>query len=232
MNATIRLYLFAIVYMLDIMVLPSDIVFVSSHYPLNTYFSIKTRATFKKYTKMHGYHFYYDTDDVEPSETQPKNLHYRRCVNILKASLLYPNAKWFVWVDSDVYVNNYSAKVEKLLDLDDENILYHLFHERGGWGQFPINTGVKFVNRNALIWEELVWSMRNTHPWTFYPYEQKTIYEYVLPKIGEDKYIIHDPYLLNCIIKAYPDRVNDCVFAHMCAYSEDERNRIMRNVYI
>ena len=213
------------------MVLPSDIVFVSSHYPINTYFAIKTRATFKKYTKLNGYHFYYDTDEVDPSETEMKNLHYRRCINILKASHLYPNAKWFVWVDSDVYVNNYSAKVEEILDLDNENILYHLFHEKE-WGLYPINTGVKFVNRNALKWEETVWKLRNTEFWTLYPYEQRTIYEYVLPRIGEDKYIIHDPYLLNCMIKAYPDKVDNCMFAHMCAFSEEERNQIMRKTYI
>lgn len=214
------------------MVSPSEIVFVSSHYPVDTYFAIKTRATFEKYTRMHGYHFYYDECEPDTNDTDVKDLHYRRCVSIRKAGQAYPDATWFVWVDSDVYVNNYSAKVENIIDLTDENILYHLFHERGGWGQFPINTGVKFVNRNALVCEEAVWNLRNTEPWTYYPFEQKTIYEYILPNIGEDKYIIHDPYLLNCIIKAYPDRVSDCVFAHMCASSEEERNHIMRSVYI
>lgn len=214
------------------MVLPSEIVFVSSHYPRKTYFAIKTRATFEKYAKLRGYKFYYDEEEPEGVDKDQKNLHYRRCVCILKASRLYLDAKWFVWVDSDVYVNNYSAKVEDIIDLDNENILYHLFHENGGWGQFPINTGVKFVNRNALVCEETVWSLRNTVPWTHYPFEQKTIYEYILPQIGEDKYIIHDPYLLNCIIKAYPDKVDDCVFAHMCASTEEERNQIMRSVYI
>jgi hypothetical protein len=214
------------------MVVPCEIVFVSSHYPRKTYFAIKTRATFEKYTKLRGYKFYYDEEEPEGADKDYKNLHYRRCVSIRKASHVYPDAKWFVWVDSDVYVNNYFAKVEDIIDLDNENILYHLFHERGGWGQFPINTGVKFVNRNALACEDTVWNLRNTVPWTRYPFEQKTIYEYILPQIGEDKYVIHDPYLLNCIIKAYPDKVDGCVFAHMCASTEEERNQIMRSVYI
>ena len=210
--------------------LPSHIVFVSSHYPLKTYFAIKTRATFQKYTKMHGYGFYYDID--EPDEKTERSLHYRRCVSIEKASRLYPDAKWFVWVDSDVYVNDYSSRIEELIDFSDEQILYHLFHENGGWGQFPINTGVKCVNRSALQWEKCVWDLRNTEPWTQYPYEQKTIYEYVLPIIGARKYRIHDPYKLNCIIKAYPDKVQYSTFAHMCASTEKERNEIMRNIYI
>jgi len=209
-----------------------NIVFVSGHHPKKTYFAIKTRATFEKYTRKHGYGFYYDEDAPTEEDSNIRALHYRRCVSIRKAATLYPTAKWFVWVDSDVYVNNYFAKVENIIDLNDHRILYHLFHEDGGWGQFPINTGVKFVNREAIEWEDKVWELRNTNPWTQYPFEQKTIYEYVLPRIGEDRYIIHDPYLLNCIIKAYPDKVERSVFVHMCACSEEERNSIMRGVYI
>jgi len=210
---------------------PNEIVFVSTHYPRKTYFAIKTRATFQKYTKLRGYHFYYDEEEPLEEEKEYVHLHYRRCVSIQKASALYPNAKWFVWVDSDVYVNNYNARVEDIIDLTNEQILYHLFHERP-WGDYVINTGVKFVHRNAIEWEKRIWELRNTHPWTLYPFEQKAIYEYVLPLIGEDKYVIHDPYLLNCIIKAYPDKVENSVFTHMCAYTEEERNNIMREVYI
>jgi hypothetical protein len=211
---------------------PDEIVFVSAHYPTKTYFAIKTRASFQKYTRKHGYGFYYDEEDHPPEETHMRSLHYRRCVSIRKASVAYPAAKWFVWVDSDVYVNNYNAKVEDIIDLTEPKILYHLFHERGGWAQFDINTGVKFVNREALEWEDRVWELRNTYPWTEYPFEQKTIYEYVLPLIGEERYRIHDPYLLNCLNKAYPEKVDKAVFVHMCACSEEERNFIMRSVYI
>lgn len=212
-------------------VIPENIVFVSAHYPRKTYFAMKTRATFEKYTKLRGYGFYYDEEEPLEENKNIKSHHYRRCVSIRKASMLYPDAKWFVWVDSDVYVNNYSARVEDMIDLSDEHILYHLFHEND-WGQYQINTGVKFVHRDAIHWEDRVWELRNTDPWTQYPFEQKVIYEYVLPQIGEHRYIIHDPYVLNCIIKAYPDKVSRSVFAHMCACTEEERNNIMREVYI
>jgi hypothetical protein len=53
-----------------------------------------------------------------------------------------------------------------------------------------------------------------------------------LPLIGKDRYVIHDPYVLNCLTKAYPDRVANSVFTHMCACTEEERNNIMREVYI
>jgi hypothetical protein len=210
---------------------PHKIVFVSAHYPRKTYFAMKTRATFEKYTKLRGYGFYYDEEEPAEQEKYIRALHYRRCISIRKASGIYPDAKWFIWVDSDVYVNNYSTKVEDCIDLTDTRIFYHLFHERP-WGMYPINTGVKIVNREALEWEDKVWDLRNTEPWTNYPFEQKTIYEYVLPRIGKDRYVIHDPYVLNCIIKAYPDRVANSVFAHMCACTEEERNNIMREVYI
>jgi hypothetical protein len=209
-----------------------DIVFVSGHYPRKTYFAIKTRATFEKYTEKKNYGFYYDEDEPSIEEKTMRSLHYRRCVSIQKAADIFLTAKWFVWIDSDVYVNNYNVKVEDVIDLTDDRILYHLFHEDGGWGQFPINTGVKFVRREALKWENTVWELRNTFPWTQYPFEQKTIYEYVLPQIGKDQYKIHDPYLLNCLTKAYPDKVERSVFVHMCACTEEERNSIMRSVYI
>lgn len=211
------------------MITPEEIVFVSGHYPRDTYYAQQTRKSFEKYTKMHGYNYYYDEEPVV-TETDKHVLHFRRCSIICKASVEYPNAKWFVWVDSDVYVNNYLMKVEDQLNLNDSSILYHLFHENN-WGCYPINTGVKFVNRNALKYEEETWSLRNTEPWRQFPYEQKTIYEHILPKIT-GKYIIHDPYVLNCITQAYPDMVPSCLFAHMCAYTTEERNQIIRDMVI
>jgi len=209
------------------MIDPADIVFVSGHYPRDTFYATQTRKLFEAYTKMHGYNYYYD-EDAEVSETDTHVLHFRRCSIICKASLQYPNAVWFVWVDSDVYVNNFSMKVEDQLDLTDTRILYHLFHENN-WGCYPINTGVKFVHRDAIKYEAEMWELRNTDPWNTFPFEQKTVYEYVLPKIP-DQYIIHDPYILNCITQAYPDRVPGSLFAHMCAYPKEERNAIIRNV--
>lgn len=203
----------------------NKIVFVSGHYPLSTKYARKTKKSFEKYTSMHGYGFYYDIDI--PSDTRTHILHFRRCDSIRKASILFPNADWFIWVDSDVYVNK-SIKVENLIDLNNNNILYHLFHE-SPWGVYPINTGVKFVNKKAICFENEVWNLRDTHPWNTFPFEQKTIYEYILPKIS-GQYIIHDPYVLNCIIKAYPDKIKDALFVHMCGTSENERNDIMEKI--
>ena len=46
----------------------SQIVFVSGHYPKTTFFAEKTRLSFEKYTKKHGYGFYYNEDT--PDDTQ------------------------------------------------------------------------------------------------------------------------------------------------------------------
>ena len=118
-------------------------------------------------------------------------------------------------------------KVEDNIDLT-KPMLYHLFHEKP-WGCYPINTGVKFIHRDALKYEEEVWSLRNTSPWNTFPFEQKTIYEYVLPKIP-NKYIIHDPYVLNCIIKAYPDKIKNALFVHMCGTNEIDRNVLSNSI--
>lgn len=207
----------------------SNIVFVSGHYPLDTYFSIKTRELFTKYTEKNNYNFYYD--ETEVTENYTSSLHFRRCISIKDASLKYPDAKWFVWVDSDVYVNSekMDMKLENYIDLSNENILYHLFHE-SPWGCYPINTGVKIVNRKALIYEAEIWDLRNTNPWNTFPYEQKTLYEYVLPKLNKNEYIIHDPYVLNCITQAYPDKIKDALFIHMCGMTSEERKKYIDNV--
>lgn len=198
------------------------IVFISGHYPFDIYYAQQTRKSFEDYTSRHGYGFYYE--ESKPLETTHHALHFRRCEIIQKAYIEYPSAQWFVWVDSDVYVNRPELTLESQIDLSDTNILYHLFHERP-WG-CPINTGVKIVNRYAIELEKEVWSLRNTQPWKKFPYEQKTIAEYILPKIP-GKYIIHDPYMLNCITKLYPDKVEDALFVHMCTLSNEERNAIM-----
>jgi len=201
-----------------------DIVFMSSHYP-KVFFSEQTKNSIEKYTKIHGYGFYYEEE--EPVEKEMHQLHYYRSYVIQKCAKAYPNAKWFIWLDSDVYVNNYYMKIEEHVNLNLD-ILYHLFHEHP-WGCYPINTGVKIVHRNALKYEEEIWSLRNTEPWNQFPFEQKTTYEYILPKIV-GKYMIHDPYVLNCIIKAYPDKMKDALFHHMCNMTEIERNEIMKKL--
>jgi hypothetical protein len=113
--------------------------------------------------------------------------------------------------------------------LSDENILYHTFHE-APWGCYPINTGVKIVNKKAIKYEEEMWNLRNTSPWNEFPWEQKTLYEYIFPRLNKEEYRIHDPYILNCIIKAYPDKIHNALFLHMCAMTRDERDEYIKNI--
>lgn len=202
-----------------------EIVFLSGHHPIDTFYAAQTRKSFENYTSRHGYGFYYD--ESKPLETAVHALHYRRCDIIQKAFAAYPSAQWFVWVDSDVYVNKPELPLESQIDLSDTSILYHFFHEKP-WS-YPINTGVKIVNRDAMELEQEVWSLRNKNPWKNFPYEQKAMIGYIIPKIP-GKYIIHDPYILNCIMKLYPDRVKDALFVHMCNYTTDERNAIIENL--
>ena len=203
------------------------IVFVSAHHPIDTYFAQQTRKTMEGYSDRHGYGFYYDVE--VPVETEKHQLHYRRCVSLEKASHVFPTARWFVWVDSDVFVNRPDVPFETEINLKNPYILYHLFHERP-WS-FPINTGVKIVNRDAIAIEREIYNLRNTAPWNEFPYEQKTLAEHILPKIG-GYYNIHDPYTLNYILYQ-PETKNthsphNAVFIHMCTRTTEERNRIMK----
>jgi hypothetical protein len=196
-----------------------EITVVSGHYPNNIFFANRTKELLKNYCIHNKYNFFYD-NNKNISEYDIHHLHYRRCISLIDAYNKYPNTTWLVWLDSDIYVNK-NDKIENIIDLNDTNILYHLFHEKP-W-IYPINTGVKIVNKNALIYEKEIYNLRNTKPYNEFPYEQKTLAEYILPKI-KNKYIIHDPYIMNCIVKLYPNKLNDALFIHMCNMSKTERN--------
>lgn len=204
---------------------PKNIVIVSGHHPIDTYFARQTRRTVQKYCTRHSYGYYYDSD--VPEDTRQHVLHYRRCQSIVKASKVFPEAQWFLWLDSDIYVNRLELSLESQIDLTDLNIQYHLFHEDAPGFCYPINTGVKFVNKSAIHFEEEIWNNKDVEPWNQFPFEQKAIYEYVRPKIP-DQCIIHDPYVLNCLYKGYPDKVKDALFVHMCSIPRNERNTIVR----
>ena len=197
----------------------NKITIVSGHYPNNIYFAKETKKLLKKYCKINNYNFFYDTYK-NTLEFKIHHLHYRRCISIINASYIFPKTKWFVWLDSDIYVNK-NTKIENIIDLSNKNILYHLFHEKP-W-IYPINTGVKILHKNALKYEKKIYDLRNKYPWNTFPYEQKTLAEHILPQI-KGKYIIHDPYIMNCIVKLYPDKINDALFIHMCNMSINERN--------
>jgi len=197
----------------------NKITIVSGHYPNNVYFAKETKKLLKHYCLNNNYNFFYD-NSKDITEYDIHHLHYRRCISLINASIKYPDTIWFVWLDSDIYINK-SDKIEKIIDLNDTTILYHLFHEKP-W-IYPINTGVKILHKDALIYEKEIYDLRNTKPWNIFPFEQKTMAEYILPKI-KGKYIIHDPYIMNCIVKLYPKKLNDALFIHMCNMSEKERN--------
>jgi hypothetical protein len=207
----------------------TNIVFVSGHYPSDTFFANKTKESIQNYTLKHNYGFYYNTNEIV--ETYTSSLHFIRCMTLSNASKQFPDAKWFVWVDSDVFVNskNDHLSLESQIDLANEDVLYHTFHE-SPWGCYPINTGVKIVNRKAIKYEEEMWELRNTYPWNQFPFEQKTLYEYIFPKLQPYEYTINDPYILNCITKAYPDKVDNALFIHMCNMSVNERNEYIRHL--
>ena len=69
---------------------------MSSHYPKNIYFAEQTKKSIEKYTKLHGYGFYYEEE--EPIEKEMHQLHYYRSYVIQKCAKVFPDAKWFIVV--------------------------------------------------------------------------------------------------------------------------------------
>jgi hypothetical protein len=198
----------------------SDIVLVSGHWPLTVEFANKTRQSIQNYANLHKYDFHYD--EIEPIEKEVSALHFRRCNILQRASIKFPNAKWYVWLDTDIFAYRTNLKIESAIDLSDTNILYHLFHEKP-W-TYCVNTGVKFVNRNAIQIESNIWNLRNEPGCNEFPYEQKVMCEKIIPKY-QDRIKIHDPYILNCIEQLYP--INNAIFVHMCYRKEKERNHLI-----
>jgi hypothetical protein len=204
-----------------------QIVFVSGHHPADTPFAQVTRRLFQAYTQRHGYGFFYDVSPSPPDKQQQHHLHYRRCASLCKAAQIFPTADWYVWVDSDVIVNKPDLRVESCIDLTDKMVRYHLFHEHP-W-DFAINSGVKFVNASAIPWELKMHQLQDTPPWNEFPFEQKALFEYVLPRLQE-RYRIHDPYVLNHIlyqVRPTHNNPNDALFVHVCARTTEQRNNIM-----
>lgn len=199
----------------------SDIVLVSGHWPLDISFAINTKKTIEYYCSLHKYNFYYDT--VEPSEKEVYHLHFRRCDILKRAAIEFPNAKWFVWLDTDIFVNRMDLSIESVIDLSDTNILYHLFYETEK-NKIIVNTGVKFVSKEAISIESEIWDLRNDDLWKQFPYEQKVINEKIIPEYS-DRIMIHDPHILNCIDSIYPIKAG--LFVHLCARTNEYRNTVM-----
>jgi hypothetical protein len=181
------------------------------------FFAELTRDVLADYAKLHGYDFFYDADTPVPQQVH--ELHFRRCVILRRAQQAFPAADWYIWLDTDIYVQQRSLRIEEVIDLDDPSILYHLFHEKP-W-QYPVNTGVKLVHRSAIHWEDEIYARR--HGCTF-PYEQRVVCEYILPTYGQ-QVRIHDPDRMNCLYGIH--RHQEALFVHVCFKPEMARNLII-----
>ena len=194
-----------------------SICLVSGHYPDVVLFAELTRNLLKIYAKNQGYGFYYDS--ITPVPLEVPELHFRRCLVLVKAREAFPNAEWYVWIDTDIYVQDINKRIEDFIDLEQPNILYHLFNEKP-W-TYPVNTGIKIINQSVISVEEEIYEMRHGVP---HPFEQKVVIDYILPKY-KDQVVIHDPYELNCIYGKHD--TSKALFVHVCSRSEVNRNLII-----
>jgi hypothetical protein len=190
---------------------------VSGHYPQGPMFAALTQEILTEYARLHNYSLHYDFETPVPRIVS--ELHFRRCILLKKASELFPECDWFVWLDTDIYIQSMEKRIEEYIDLSDPTVLYHLFHEQP-W-KFPVNTGVKFVHRNAIHWEDEIYSRRKE---CAYPYEQKVVIDYILPTYtGQVK--IHDPQQLNSIYRLHNHQ--EALFVHVSNLNEVNRNFII-----
>jgi len=195
---------------------------VSGHYGSSPPFAKLTEKILSAYAQHHRYDFFYDR--LTPCPMKTADLHFRRCLLLQKAAASIEDVDWFVWVDSDIYVKEFNARIEKYINLDDKNILYHVFHEKP-WN-FPINTGVKFVHRKAIKWEKEIYSFKDETP---YPFEQKVVIERIFPEY-RTQIKVHDPDHLNCIKWIHDEK--SALFVHLAGRSNSRRNLvILREVY-
>lgn len=197
--------------------IPQKICIVSGHYPDGVLFAKLTRNILEEYAKFHQYHFYYDSDT--PVSMVHSELHFRRCLLLSKASEVFSECDWFLWLDTDIYIQNMHRRIEEFIDLSDPHVIYHVFHEKPWY--HPVNTGVKFVHKTAIQWENEIYSKRVGCP---YPYEQKLVIDYLIPKYGS-QIKIHDPEKLNCIYRLHDS--SKALFVHVCNYNEVNRNLII-----
>ncbi len=195
---------------------------VSGHYGSSPPFAKLTEKILAAYAQHHRYDFFYDR--LTPCPMKTADLHFRRCLLLQKAAASIEEVDWFVWVDTDIYVKEFNARIEKYINLDDKNILYHVFHEKP-WN-FPINTGVKFVHRKAIKWEKEIYSFKDETP---YPFEQKVVIERIFPKY-RTQIKVHDPDHLNCLKWVHDE--DSAIFVHLAGRSNSLRNLvILREVY-
>jgi len=201
------------------MIQKRKICIVSGHYPSGVLFAELTRNILKEYAETHQYDLYYDSETPVPNIVS--ELHFRRCLLLKKAAEVYPKSEWYIWLDTDIYIQAMDKRIEEFIDLSDPTILYHVFNEKP-WG-FPVNTGVKLVNRKAIHWEDEIYAMRKDCK---FPYEQKLVIDYIVPKYGS-QVIIHDPETMNCLYGTHDH--TKALFVHVCSRSQANRNLIILN---
>ncbi len=190
---------------------------VSGHYPSGVLFAELTRNVLQEYAAIHKYDLYYDSETPVPHLIP--ELHFRRCLLLKKAGEMFPDAEWYIWLDTDIYIQAMDKRIEEFFNLSDPTILYHVFNEKP-WG-YPVNTGVKLVHRNALHWEDEIYGLRENCD---FPYEQKLVIEYIVPKYG-DQVLIHDPETMNCLYGTHDH--TKALFVHVCSRSQVNRNLII-----
>jgi hypothetical protein len=190
---------------------------VSGHYPDGVVYAKMTRLILEQYCKLHHYDFFYDAET--PVAMITSELHFRRCLLLTKASEVFRECDWFLWLDTDIYVQDMHKRIEECIDLSDSKVYYHVFHEKP-W-LYPVNTGVKFIHKSVIHWEKELYAKRQGCP---YPYEQKLVIDFILPTYG-NKVKIHDPEKLNCLYKVHD--ATSALFVHVCSYQQFERNLII-----
>lgn len=190
---------------------------VSGHYPEGVLFAELTKNILKEYAETHQYDLYYDSQTPVPNIVS--ELHFRRCLLLKKASVAFPDAEWYIWLDTDIYIQAMDKRIEEFIDLSDPRIFYHVFNEKP-WG-FPVNTGVKLVNRKVIHWEDEIYALREN---CAFPYEQKLVIEYIIPKYTSQVFV-HDPEKMNCLYGTHDHTA--ALFVHVCSRSKVNRNLII-----
>lgn len=208
-------------------VVPDKIVIFQGMFPVQDYTKLCS-ASVSAYAKRHGYNYFWDESEPQEEDKELPQLHFRRSYIIRKAAAAFPDAIWFVWLDSDVYVQNQDIPLQSLVDLTvQSDILYHTTHERP-WGIDVINTGFKCVHRDALQYEDEIWSLRHTKPFTEFPWEQKTLWNHIFPRIV-GRFWVHEWSKLNCFVEYVKNHnmmhvLQGALFVHMCGMPVTKRN--------
>lgn len=195
---------------------------ITYYYPIEKdYCSQVCQASIRKYCETRGYNFY--LNNIPPVDNLKTTPYFMRLYLTSEAMKVFPDTEWFLWLDSDVYIENYEMLIQDQIDLDP-NYKYHLFHERP-WS-YMINSGVKFIHRDALINEEEQFEMRTNERYDGRNriHDQLATIDYITTKM-QGQFKIHDPYILNCIYFIHKEHVSTALFIHLAGAKPSGCNR-------